>query len=92
MATDAARFLPLQRTHVRPSPPNSTDASPSTKLTDDAPNSRNLWGVGGVILHELSHSFHDKFVLDGFRNAKWSVCTAVLATNPPPAPHPYPHA
>ena len=30
--------------------------------------SRGLWGVGGVLLHELCHSYHDQQVKDGFDN------------------------
>lgn len=29
---------------------------------------RGLWGVGGLLLHELSHAYHDKFVALGFDN------------------------
>ena len=28
----------------------------------------NLWGAGGLILHELSHTWHSKFVDDGYDN------------------------
>lgn len=27
---------------------------------------RNLWGVGGVIIHEFSHAFHNKHCPDGY--------------------------
>ena len=30
--------------------------------------SRGLWGVGGVILHELCHAFHDQHCSKGFEN------------------------
>jgi hypothetical protein len=28
--------------------------------------SRDLWGPGGVLLHELSHAFHNKFCVAGY--------------------------
>lgn len=28
---------------------------------------RNLWGVGGLLLHELSHAYHDKHCPNGFK-------------------------
>jgi len=28
--------------------------------------SRHLWGIGGVLLHEFCHAYHDKFCPDGF--------------------------
>jgi hypothetical protein len=31
-------------------------------------HARKLWGCGGLILHELSHAYHDKFCLDGYNN------------------------
>ena len=33
---------------------------------EDYINSRNLWGVGGLLLHELCHAFHDKHTADGY--------------------------
>lgn len=29
---------------------------------------RSLWGPGGVLLHELSHAYHNKFCSDGYDN------------------------
>lgn len=31
--------------------------------------SRQLWGCGGLLLHEYSHAFHHKHCLDGYNNA-----------------------
>ena len=28
--------------------------------------SRNLWGIGGILLHEFCHAYHDKICPDGF--------------------------
>ena len=36
----------------------------ASRYADD----RNMWGVGGVMLHELSHAWHRKHVPDGFKN------------------------
>jgi hypothetical protein len=30
--------------------------------------SRGLWGVGGVLLHELSHAYHDHHCKNGYEN------------------------
>jgi hypothetical protein len=30
--------------------------------------SRNLWGVGGVLVHEYSHAFHHKCTPEGYDN------------------------
>jgi len=30
--------------------------------------SRQLWGTGGLVLHELCHAYHDKHVCDGYNN------------------------
>lgn len=35
---------------------------------DDYINDRQLWGVGGGLLHELCHAYHDKHCLNGFEN------------------------
>ena len=32
-------------------------------------NDSNLWGVGGILMHELSHAYHDKFCVDGYGNS-----------------------
>jgi hypothetical protein len=32
--------------------------------------SRNLWGVGGLLVHEFSHAYHNKFCKDGYENEK----------------------
>lgn len=29
---------------------------------------RSLWGVGGILMHELSHSYHNQHVVGGFEN------------------------
>jgi len=31
---------------------------------------RDLWGVGGVIIHEFSHAFHNKHCPDGYECAE----------------------
>ena len=31
---------------------------------------RSLWGVGGVLVHELSHAYHDKFCKEGYDNTE----------------------
>ncbi len=31
-------------------------------------DSRKLWGIGGLILHELSHAYHDKHCENGYEN------------------------
>lgn len=31
-------------------------------------SSRDLWGNGGLIIHEFSHAFHNKFCLNGYDN------------------------
>jgi len=36
--------------------------------TDDYLGDRYLWGVGGSMLHELCHAYHDKHCLNGFEN------------------------
>jgi hypothetical protein len=36
---------------------------------DDYLHSRTHWGTGGVLLHELSHAFHNKCCENGFENA-----------------------
>ena len=36
---------------------------------DDFMESRSLWGVGGVLLHELCHAYHDQHCIDGFENS-----------------------
>jgi len=41
---------------------------------NDYIGSRNHWGLGGGLLHELSHSFHDKHCQDGFDNTE--ICQA----------------
>jgi hypothetical protein len=33
---------------------------------DDYLESRELWGVGGLLLHELCHAFHDKHTPEGY--------------------------
>lgn len=35
---------------------------------EDYQQSKQLWGDGAVILHELAHAFHDKLCADGFGN------------------------
>jgi len=35
---------------------------------------RHLWGPGGVILHELCHAYHAKFVPDGYNNTAIQEC------------------
>jgi hypothetical protein len=30
--------------------------------------SRCLWGIGGVLLHELSHAYHDQYCANGYDN------------------------
>lgn len=40
----------------------------------DYMESRGDWGLGGGLLHELSHSFHDKHCPDGFENS--DICEA----------------
>ena len=36
---------------------------------DDFMESRSLWGIGGVLLHELCHAYHDQHCVDGFENS-----------------------
>ena len=31
-------------------------------------SSRKLWGLGGLVLHELTHAYHNKHTPDGFDN------------------------
>lgn len=31
-------------------------------------HARGLWGAGGLVLHELSHAYHDKFCAEGYNN------------------------
>uniref|UniRef100_A0A7S2EJE6 Uncharacterized protein n=1 Tax=Trieres chinensis TaxID=1514140 RepID=A0A7S2EJE6_TRICV len=38
------------------------------------PNDRDLWGPGGVMLHELSHAFHKKHTPGGFENKDVKRC------------------
>lgn len=48
-------------------------------------NSRQNWGDGGVIVHELSHALHDKLCPDGFGNREIlevSNCTALHSEIP----------
>jgi hypothetical protein len=35
---------------------------------EDYLSSRELWGEGGLIIHEFSHAFHNKFCLNGYDN------------------------
>jgi hypothetical protein len=35
---------------------------------DEYLQSRGLWGIGGVLLHELCHAFHDQHCADGYNN------------------------
>ncbi|GAB5356518.1 hypothetical protein AAMO2058_000296500 [Amorphochlora amoebiformis] len=35
---------------------------------DDYLSDRGLWGEGGVLMHELAHAFHHKFLTNGFEN------------------------
>ena len=36
--------------------------------TRDYLGDRSLWGAGGVLVHELSHAYHDKHIPDGYNN------------------------
>ena len=31
-------------------------------------NDIDLWGTGGIILHELSHAYHNKYCISGYEN------------------------
>lgn len=33
---------------------------------EDYLSTRSTWGVGGLLLHELSHAFHDHGCVDGY--------------------------
>ena len=35
---------------------------------DDYLADRCLWGVGGILMHELSHAYHNKHIEEGFQN------------------------
>jgi hypothetical protein len=35
---------------------------------------RHLWGVGGVILHEMSHAYHHSMLPDGYKNCDIKEC------------------
>ncbi|KAL3906509.1 MAG: hypothetical protein SGILL_009241, partial [Bacillariaceae sp.] len=37
-------------------------------------SSRNHWGTGGVILHELSHAYHHSMLSDGYKNCDIKDC------------------
>ena len=36
--------------------------------TEGYVNDRTLWGAGGVMLHELAHSYHNQHVKNGYGN------------------------
>jgi len=41
------------------------------------PRDAQLWGPGGIILHELSHAWHNKHVPDGYDNYEVEKCYAL---------------
>lgn len=43
-------------------------ASVEVMCAEDYLRTRHLWGPGGVLLHELSHAYHDKHIVNGFEN------------------------